>query len=63
MARLTEREMVHVINAVEKTNRKICKEILNDNTEALELFEILICSLYNLKGDYLKTVQLQKATI
>ena len=37
--------------------------MLNYNTEALELLDILISSLFNSKGDNLKSVQLQTATI
>ena len=57
MIRLTEREIIHQINAVEKTT------INYGNTEALELLDILICSLSNSKGDNLKNVQLQNAAI
>ena len=41
----------------------ICKEILNANTEPLELLDILICTLFNSKGDNFKIVQLQKTAI
>ena len=33
------------------------------NTEALELLDTLICSLFNSKADNLKTVHIQKAAI
>ena len=45
------------------STEKICKGILNDNTEPLEILDIVICSLFNSKGDNLKTVQLQTAVI
>ena len=37
--------------------------MLNDNTEASESLDILICTLFNSKGDNFKTVQLQNAAI
>ena len=64
MVLLTEREIIHLINAVKKRQpwtEKICKEILNDNTEPSELLDILICTLFNSKGDNFKIVQIQKA--
>ena len=50
-------------NKRQSWTEKICKEILNANTEASELSDILICTLFNSKGDNFKTVQLQKAAI
>ena len=75
MVLLTEREIIHLINAVKKHNNELkrnvkklqrncnCKEMLNGNTEASELLDILICTLFNSNGDNFKTVQLQNAAI
>ena len=57
MGLLTEREII------QSWTEKICKEILNDNIEPSDLLDILICTLFNSKGDNFKIVQLPKAVI
>ena len=63
---LTEREIIQSEKCSEKgqpSTEKICKEILNNDTEPSELLDILIYTLFNSRGDNFKIVQLQKAAI